>query len=57
MASFPYICDLEISFPTAKLAEIVKKSLEVDRELGDRVTKTFTLKPRENTTEPVILLV
>lgn len=57
MTSFPYTCDLEISFPTARHAEIVKRSLEVDRELGDRVTKTFTIKAGANTADLVVLVV
>jgi hypothetical protein len=57
MSSYPYTCDLEISFPTASHAEIVKKTLEVDREIGDRAVKTFSLMPGANTTDQVVLLV
>jgi Transcription factor Pcc1 len=54
---FPYKCDLEISLPTARHAETVKKALEVDQEIGDRVTKSFSLKPGINTADLVVLLV
>lgn len=60
MTSLPYSCDLEISFPTAIQAETVMKVLQVDRELDDRVSKTFALKsPGGNTTtkDLVVLLV
>ena len=54
---FPYKCDLEISFPTARHAETVMKALEVDQDVGDRVTKSFSLKPGINTESLVVLLV
>lgn len=57
MASYPYTCDLEIFFPTASEADIVKRALEVDREIGDGVVKTFSLGPGANTFEEVVLTV
>lgn len=49
MESLPYVCDLEITFPNAKHAEIVKRTLEVDKELNDdRVTKKFSLQQGSN---------
>jgi hypothetical protein len=57
MTSYPYTCDLEISFPTARQADIVKRALEVDREIGNGVVKTFSLGTGANTTEEVLLTV
>jgi hypothetical protein len=55
--SFPYKCNLEISLPTAGHAETTMKALEVDREIGDRVNKSFSLKPGTDTGDLVVLLV
>lgn len=38
-----YACEVEIAFPTPQHAEQVKKVMEVDKELGDKVTKLFRL--------------
>lgn len=43
----PYICEIVISFPTARHAEQVKQVLEVDREVGaeDRIVhKSFAIQ-------------
>jgi hypothetical protein len=42
---YRYVCEIRISFPTAKHAEQTKKVMEVDREVGDRVVKSFALEP------------
>lgn len=39
--TFPYVSDIDLRFPTPKQAADVKRVLEVDPELGDRVVKTF----------------
>lgn len=56
-SSFRYKCVLEISLPTAGHAETIMKALEVDREIGDRVTKSFSFKPGTNTGDLVVLRV
>jgi hypothetical protein len=48
---FPYVGDVEISFPTMQLAEYACRVLEVDPELGDRVRRSFTLDLREEEEE------
>jgi hypothetical protein len=40
---YPYACEIDISFPTALIAEQTRDVMQVDKELGDRVTKTFSL--------------
>ena len=44
MSSHPYICEVEIVFPTSEHAEQVKSAMEVDVELGDRVRREFFLE-------------
>lgn len=39
----PYICEVDIVFPTAEYAEQVKSVMEVDIEIGDRVRREFSL--------------
>jgi hypothetical protein len=39
----PYTCEIDISLPTALCAEQARDVLQVDRELGDAVIKTFYL--------------
>jgi hypothetical protein len=41
--SYPYVCQVDIAFPTAQLAETVKRVMEVDVEIGDRVQRAFSL--------------
>mmetsp|Transcript_3033 Transcript_3033/g.3653 ORF Transcript_3033/g.3653 Transcript_3033/m.3653 type:complete len:108 (-) Transcript_3033:993-1316(-) len=53
--SFPYECDLEISFPTKEHAHIVKSAMEVDEEIGDRIKKTFSIAKSSTTDEPVVM--
>ena len=47
-ATYPYVAELEISFPTVTHAEYTCKVLEVDSELGDRIKRTATLDLHEN---------
>jgi tRNA threonylcarbamoyladenosine modification (KEOPS) complex Pcc1 subunit len=37
----PYSCDIEIALRSPQQAADVRKILEVDREIGDRVMKSF----------------
>jgi hypothetical protein len=39
--SFPYSCEIELTFPTAHHAAGTMHVLQVDQEIGDRVTKSF----------------
>jgi Transcription factor Pcc1 len=41
---YTYVCDIRVSFPTTKIAQQVKQVMEVDRETGNRVVKTFSLE-------------
>jgi hypothetical protein len=41
--AYPYACEIDIAFPTALIAQQTRDVLQVDKELGDRVTKTFSL--------------
>jgi len=45
---YPYACEIDIAFPTAALAEQTKQVMQVDKELGDRVTKSFALVPQSS---------
>ena len=38
-----YVCEIDLTFASAEEAENVKKVMEVDREMGDKVVKTFAL--------------
>jgi hypothetical protein len=40
---YPYACEIDIAFPTALIAQQTRDVMQVDKELGDRVTKTFSL--------------
>ena len=40
---YPYKCQLDIAFPCQDDADKVKRVLEVDEEVGDRVLKSFSL--------------
>ena len=40
----PYKCSIEIKFPSALHAKNAKEVLEVDREIGDRVTKSLRVE-------------
>ncbi len=44
-----YVCEVDVSFSSAVDAESVKRVLEVDKEISDRATKSFSLVPGENT--------
>eukprot|EP00543_Licmophora_paradoxa_P002810 CAMPEP_0202447408 /NCGR_PEP_ID=MMETSP1360-20130828/6176_1 /ASSEMBLY_ACC=CAM_ASM_000848 /TAXON_ID=515479 /ORGANISM="Licmophora paradoxa, Strain CCMP2313" /LENGTH=84 /DNA_ID=CAMNT_0049064493 /DNA_START=87 /DNA_END=341 /DNA_ORIENTATION=+ len=44
--TFPYKCDLEIGCPTEEYSEKIKRVMEVDQELGDRVIRTYQLDGR-----------
>jgi hypothetical protein len=39
---YPYACEIDIAFPTALIAQQTRDVVQVDKELGDRVTKTFS---------------
>ena len=41
--NYPYACRIDIRFPTHQQAEQTMQVLQVDREPGDRVVKTFSL--------------
>jgi hypothetical protein len=43
MMEYPYACEIDITFPTALIAEQARDVMQVDKELGDRVTKSFSL--------------
>jgi hypothetical protein len=43
MSSYPYRCQVDVSFPKPQQAEYAMKVLQVDREPGDRVVKSFSL--------------
>ena len=53
--SFPYECDVEISFPTTEHANTVKRAMEVDEEIGDRIKKTFSIAKSSTSDEPVVM--
>ena len=53
---YPYSCDVKISFPTDKQAEIAMKVLQVDQEVGNRVRKSFSIDS-SNDENPRILKV
>ena len=40
--AYPYVCDVKISFPTEKQADIALKVMQVDEEVGNRVRKTLS---------------
>jgi hypothetical protein len=40
---FRYSCEIEVTFPTAKHAQLVLQVLQVDQEIGERATKTLSL--------------
>eukprot|EP00546_Thalassionema_frauenfeldii_P016188 CAMPEP_0178902912 /NCGR_PEP_ID=MMETSP0786-20121207/4867_1 /TAXON_ID=186022 /ORGANISM="Thalassionema frauenfeldii, Strain CCMP 1798" /LENGTH=92 /DNA_ID=CAMNT_0020574229 /DNA_START=16 /DNA_END=297 /DNA_ORIENTATION=+ len=39
---YPYVCNIEVSCPTAESAKRTCLVLEVDKEIGDRVQKTIS---------------
>ena len=41
--SKPYQCEIDIAFPTSLHALHAKQVLEVDREIGDKVVKSFAI--------------
>ena len=41
--NYPYSCQIDIQFPTDRQAEQAMQVLQVDREPGDRVTKSFSV--------------
>ena len=41
---YPCTCDIELTLPTVKQAKIVKRVLEVDTEVGNRVRKVLQLQ-------------
>jgi hypothetical protein len=43
MADYPYACEIDIAFPTDLIAQQTRDVMQVDKEIGDRVTKTFSL--------------
>jgi len=53
--SYPYICQVDIAFPTAEHAENTKKVMEVDEEIGDRVQREFSLVQGTDTEELVVM--
>ena len=55
--TFPYVCEIDLSFPSAAHAEKTMKLLRVDREIGDRVTKSFSLEKSADRDEATILRV
>jgi hypothetical protein len=40
---YPFECDVKISFPSEKQADLTKKVMEVDEEIGNRVKKTLSI--------------
>jgi len=38
-----YVCEIDLCFPDPQKAKDVMRVMEVDPEMGDRVTKTFAL--------------
>jgi hypothetical protein len=55
--SYPYVCQVDIAFPTAQLAENAKRVMEVDVELGDRVQRAFSLIAGTDSAELVVMRV
>eukprot|EP00547_Thalassionema_nitzschioides_P007986 CAMPEP_0194202774 /NCGR_PEP_ID=MMETSP0156-20130528/2712_1 /TAXON_ID=33649 /ORGANISM="Thalassionema nitzschioides, Strain L26-B" /LENGTH=94 /DNA_ID=CAMNT_0038928355 /DNA_START=27 /DNA_END=311 /DNA_ORIENTATION=- len=46
--AFPYVCQLDISFPTKESAQRTCSVLKVDEEIGNRVQKTISHHDDEN---------
>jgi hypothetical protein len=42
-AARPHSCDIRIDFPTAQHTEQTLRIMQVDEEIGDRVTKSFSI--------------
>ena len=40
---YRYCCEIDVTFPTPRHAQQVMRVLQVDQEIGDRATKTFSL--------------
>jgi len=55
--SFPYECDLDITFPTEDHADTVKRAMEVDEEIGDRIKKSFSIVKSSSNDELVVMRV
>ncbi|KAL7574584.1 hypothetical protein ACA910_015934 [Epithemia clementina (nom. ined.)] len=47
---FPYCCDIDVTFPTSRHAEQTMQVMRVDKELGDKVVKSFSLHGEGNRT-------
>lgn len=41
--NYPYACQIDIRFPTNRQAEQAIQVLQVDREPGERVVKSFSI--------------
>ena len=39
----PHACEIRLAFPTAQHAEQTRRVMEVDQEIGNRVTKSFSM--------------
>ena len=42
-ASYPYACDIKLTFPSPKQAEIATRVMQVDEEIGNRVKKSVSV--------------
>jgi hypothetical protein len=46
---YPYTCQVDIAFDSSVQAEQVMKIMSVDREIGERVAKTFNVDSASST--------
>ena len=47
--TFPYTCDVKITLPNERQADIAKKVMEVDEEIGNRARKTLQIDSQHPT--------
>ena len=43
IVQLPYCCVIEITLPSAQIADQIRRILQVDKEIGDRAVKTYSV--------------